>query len=224
MTNMMLARLTTLLAAHDAVGYTPTILAYAAEKGTAANLQRLASAFGTAKIATALPYATATVQSAYKKLPVLAALPYSENWWALGLGKGVTDSPGDLYLWAVFLDSYTAGAGGSAVPSLAETSRYMTYRVKNVVIVIIVAVAGTLAAVNDFFGIMDSPTAQAWGNNLSDWYFYQNVQQTNLNHLRSIQIPTPTIDVPPLPDIPVPELPPISFNDGGNMPTEAGGC
>ena len=145
---------------------------------------------------------------------------FSENWWALGLGKGITDYPGDLYLWDVYLDSYTAGSGeGGPGPSLVETSRYKTYRVKNLFVDIVVVVTGITMTV---IALEDSPTAQRWGTELSDWVYYTGLLPgiIQMNDVKTLSLPPPTLEPPPAPDEPLEDLPPID-GGGDDAPTLA---
>jgi len=200
MDNVMLARLSTELKAHDTQGDTPLILEYAARQLSAANLHRLEAAFGPSLVGSALAYAPAAVQASYADTPNIAPLFLSAYWWALG--NTSTDNSGQLYLYDIFLDSYTASAGGPPVNALKDTSRYMNVVVKNSVVVEVIVVTAAI------FAILDSPSAKAVYDAIADWWFLTAVDANNF--MRAITVPAPTLDPPPPLDVPLPQLPPIA--------------
>lgn len=212
MDQFMLARLSTELYAHDASNYTPSILAYAAEKLSGLNLRRLEASFGPALMASAMEYAPAATLAAYNTYSPWAN-PLSETWWQSGAGAGVTDSPGQLYLYDVFLDSYTAGAGGSTNPAIKDMERYMGARVKFVQEVIVVsAILGAVAAV---FAILDSPTAQQLATSIGDWVSLQVILPVLADMPPGpLVITWPAPISPPAPDPTIPTLPPIEGDPG----------
>jgi hypothetical protein len=209
MDELMMARMSTLLAEYDTTHLTWEILAAAAQKVSGTNLRRLEAAFGAAAMAYPIgEYASTATLKAYGAAPVLAPFPLSEAWWQAGLGAGVTDSPGQLYLYAVFLDSYTAGAGGPSVVAIRDMQRYMQARVKNVVVTIIVVTAAVLA-------ILDSPTARQVATQVSDWFYFR-VYIPSLSYMPPLVISwPPTITPEPTPDPTLPEIPGIS--DDGDL-------
>lgn len=208
---MMLARLSTELAANDTAGYTQAILNLAAQRVSALNLHRLASAFGPTRITMALTTEPAMVRS-YLSSPTLPPTPFSTYWWQSGLGAGVTDAPGQTVLYDLFLNSYTGGTGGASAPSLKAAAQYYTRVVRDSPVVVVVVV---VAAV---FAILDSPSAQQLAATVNQWIDDQLAYQTVLfGHLNlppdTITMPTPYIVTPPIPDLPVPVLPPIDDLD-----------
>jgi hypothetical protein len=207
MDQFMLARLSTELAKHDASDYTYSIMAYAGEKLSGANLRRLAAAFGPYDTSIALAYASAATRTAYNASPVVAALPLSQYWWSLGKGAGITDS-GDMYLYDLMLDSYTVGAGGPFNPAMQDASRYANRVIKQSMATIITYV-GFAIAVYDSPGLAQLKT--------STWDWIATTQSWN-NSNGKLQVitwpgPGPGIVIPPPPDPPVPELPPIEPQD-----------
>jgi hypothetical protein len=211
MDQFMLARLSTELYAHDASHYTPSILAYAAEKISGLNLRRLEASFGPALMASAMAYAPAATLAAYNSYSPWVN-PLSETWWQSGAGAGVTDSPGQLYMYDLFLDSYTAGAGGPPNPAIKDAQRYITARVKNLVaiVAVVAAITTTVAAI---FAIMDSPSAQALGNEISDYndtilrLAYGTGSGSVIQPI-IVNFPIP-VTTPPPPNPTLPTLPPI---------------
>jgi hypothetical protein len=106
MDDVMLARLSTELAMHDPSGYTPYILDEFARQLTAADLVRLASAFGTTAVGSAVTQAPSAVQAAYHASAVAPALPVSQALYLQGGGIRLTETGGsqgyDLLLVAYF--------------------------------------------------------------------------------------------------------------------------
>jgi hypothetical protein len=88
MDNFMIARLSTELAANDVSGYTYSIMMYAGEKLSAANLHRVQAAFGPTEFAIAFKYAPAAIQAQYNATAMVEPLPLSEYWQILGQGTG----------------------------------------------------------------------------------------------------------------------------------------
>jgi hypothetical protein len=217
MDNMMLARLSTELHLH-ASSLTPTILAYAAQKLTGANLRRLEAVFGADAMAYPIgEFAPAATLKAYGALPVPAPFPLSEAWWQAGKGAGVTDSPGDLYLWDLFLASYTAGAGGSINPAINDASRYMNMRIKeNVVIIVLAVIALT-------FQLADSPSFHQMATSVGDWFYLSQLipAQQNLSSAPPLVIYWPPA-ITTTPDPALPDFPSID-TDGNDYSVTCGG-
>jgi hypothetical protein len=216
MDQFMLARLSTELYAHDVNGYTPSILAYAAEKLSGYNLRRLEAQFGPALMASAMEYAPAATLAAYNAITPWVN-PLSETWWQSGAGAGVTDSLGQAYLYDVFLESYTAGAGGATNPALKDAQRYLTARVKFVQELIVIGVI--VGIVVGVFQILDSPSAQSVGNAISDWS-YLNFTLPNLRAQTPVIVNFPIpLTSAPSPDPTTPTLPPIEGDPANNYDT-----
>jgi hypothetical protein len=126
MQGMMLARLSTELAANDSAGYTPGILGLAAAQLSAANLSYLRSAFGPTLVnAAAATYAPAAVYSAYLATPAAPAVQYSQYYYALGNARLVELDPADgMFGYDVLLLSYTTKGFGTLASALPLTVRY----------------------------------------------------------------------------------------------------
>jgi hypothetical protein len=217
MDNMMLARLSTELHLH-AASLTPTILAYAAQKLNGANLRRLEAVFGADAMAYPIgEFAPEATLTAYGALPVPAPFPLSEAWWQAGKGAGVTDSPGDLYLWDLVLDSYTAGAGGAINPAIADTSRYMGMRIKESPIIVLLAVAALAVQISD------SPAMQRMFTNIGDWFYLSQIipAQQNLSYAPPLVIYWPPA-ITTTPDPTLPDFPSID-TDGNDYSVTCGG-
>jgi hypothetical protein len=94
-----LAHLTTELYANDHAGVTAQILAAMVPQLSAANLVRLASAFGTAPVQAELGLAPSAVQAAYWATPASTPLMMSVNWYAKNNYAMMAPQPAyDVYL------------------------------------------------------------------------------------------------------------------------------
>jgi hypothetical protein len=210
---VMMARLSTLLAATDVSNYTYSIMAYAGMRLSAVNLRRLQSAFGPAVFATAIAYMPAATLSAYNATPAIPPLGLSEYWNQLNPALAASEPViGDAWAYALFLDAFIAGSGGSKTAALATANRYANARIHNAMLV-----ALSLAAT--FLAVYNSPQAQQYLNQLAAWFVWQDRQtwptvpwyNPQLAYLPSqgaiIYFPA---SPPPMPDPgPMPELPPI---------------
>jgi hypothetical protein len=203
MDDVMIARLSTELAANDVSDYTYSIMAYAGERLSAANLHRLAAAFGPQVFATALAYMPAGTLAAYNAAPSPAPSLLSEYWAQLNPAAAPSaPSIGARYLYDLFLNAYTAGAGGPPAQALAAASRYVNAQIK----MSFAEAVGFIAAV---VGLYESATrggavADAW-NAASDCFAWYKDNQFPSQAAMVIQIPQfvpDPITPPPLPDFP----------------------
>jgi hypothetical protein len=220
MGDVELARLSTELARNDVSGYTYSIMAYAGERLSAANLHRLQAAVGPAVFATALAYMPAATLSAYNASAMYAPIPLGVYWGALNPSQAATvPNDGDLYLYDILLDDKTASAGETSSLALANVSQYVNARVKNAVIIGLI-IAGAAFALQ----VYDSPSMQALGNRMADWMFIQNAIMMNgtgqLVNQVVIKIPNLGNITPPDIDVPLPEMPPIE----GDAPQNSAAC
>jgi hypothetical protein len=217
--------LSTELAAHDVSNYTYSILAYAAEKLSAANLHRLEAVFGHPLFDTAFSFMPAATASQYNAMAPYPAIPLSANWATLNPSLAASaPHDGDLYLYDLLLNEKTASAGETTTVALAHVSRYANARIKNLAVVAIVL---TLA-----FGalqIYDSPSMQALGTKIGDWLWLSTLNAPNnpnsgFGFTRVIvSIPNLGNITPPAIDTgPVPDMPAIEGDDTENDAT--GGC
>jgi hypothetical protein len=123
MDNLMLARLSTELAANDPSGYTPSILAVAAAQVSAATLVRMRSAFGPSVDTAVAANAPGAVKSAYFATPQAAALTISQNSYSLGQAR--MPEGGAMYGFDVLLLAATQAGNTSNATALATTLRYL---------------------------------------------------------------------------------------------------
>jgi hypothetical protein len=210
-----LARLSTELARNDVSGYTQSIMMYAGQKLSAANLRRLQAVFSPTVFATAVAYMPAATLAQHNAIPVYAPIPLGVYWDSLNpsLLAGAPGN-GDLYLHDLLLVDKTAGAGETTTLALAHVSRYVNARVKNAVVVGIIIAVG-LGALQ----IYDSPTMQALGQQfLQSWWIEFTIPAANRTPV-IIQIPDLGNIIPPDIDAPLPTMPPIEGDDNENAGT-----
>jgi hypothetical protein len=200
----MFARLSTELAALDTANDTYWILAYAAEKVSATNLRALQAAFGPAKMASALGYASPAVQAAYNALPVSAPLFSSQYSISLGAAAPPPDS---AYIYDVFLDQYLS-TNDSPTVAMHKMNLYLQVRMHGTVERIIGLIGGAFGIAN-FFDI-------TWDQINANVSFYQGVA---LNKLSVIDVPNPTIELPQPVDPGMLTFPPID-----NPPDDTNFC
>jgi hypothetical protein len=208
-----LARLSTELARNDVSGYTYSIMMYAAEKLSAANLHRLQAAFGPTVFATALAYMPAATRAAYNASAAYAPIPLGVYWNSLNPSLAASaPSPGDAYLYDLLLDEKTASAGETTTVAVTHVSRYVNARIKVAPLVVIgLVIAGISLALQ----IYDSPSMQALGNAIADDYFARQMTWVNGAPV-VIQIPNlGNIVAPPI-DVPLPTMPPIEGDGDSN--------
>jgi hypothetical protein len=216
-----LARLSTELARNDTSDYTLSIMAYAGEKLSAANL-RLQAAFGPTWLATAISWMPAATLSQYNALPVYAPIPLSGYWAALNPSQAATfPNDGALYLYDLLLDEKTASAGETTTVAGAAVSRYVSVRIKNAVVVI--AVVALVVGVASFaLQLYDSPSMNNLANSIAANYFAAQMVWTNGARV-IIQMPPGFADIPPQPidPGPVPAMPAV---EGDTVQNGASAC
>lgn len=223
-----LARFSTELASNDVSDYTYSIMAYAGERLSAANLRRLQAAVGPTVFATAIAYMSPSTLAAYNTAAVYAPIPLGVYWNSLNPTLAAQmPNGGDLYVYDVLLDEKLSSAGETSTVALANVSRYINLRVKNIAVVALIVAIG--------FGILqvwDSPHANALANDIADWYFIQNAIAANgtgrmagpipLNNLVFVNIPNLGVITPPTIDPgPVPPMPAV---EGDAAQNGASGC
>jgi hypothetical protein len=207
MDNLMIARLSTELAAHDVAGYSYSVMAYAGERLSAANLHRIAAAFGPGLFSTAVAYMPAATLAAYNASAATPPLFLSAYWSALNpAAAAASPATGDLWLYDLLLDEYTAGAGGSTTAALGAVSRYVNAKINNVILV-------AISLGSAFLGLYNSPQMQLVLDNLATFIVANGRYINNLPAYppSSGMIITinPALQPPPVDPGPVPELPPI---------------
>lgn len=133
MDDMMLARLSTELVAHQhpsAYGdYTTYVLVdIMMNRLSAANLHRMAAVFGPNYFwgMQWLYPARPDMVAAYNALP--APVPYPLGQWWVSQGNALPIF-GDLYLYDLFLDYYTASAGGDPAVAAQQMARYVRRKI-----------------------------------------------------------------------------------------------
>jgi hypothetical protein len=135
MGDVEIARLSTELARNDTMGYTYSIMVYAGEKLSAANLHRLQAAVGPTVFAPALASMPAATLASYNATAMYAPIPLGVYWTALNpsLATGAPGA-GDAYLYDLLLNEKTASAGETTTVALSHVSRYVNARIKNTVL------------------------------------------------------------------------------------------
>jgi hypothetical protein len=210
MDNSMIAHLSTLLAAHDVSNYTYSIMAYAGERLSAANLHRLEAAFGPALFATALAYSPASTRAAYNATPMIAPLLLSAYW---AQSNPAAPPIGDAWAYALLLNEVTASAGESSMSAFAAVARYVQEKINNVALVGISLGAAFLAVYNN-------PQMQIYLNQLAAWWVAEgqaalaaswstggfSPERTSAGMIITIN---PSLAPPPIDPGAVPQLPPI---------------
>ena len=151
MPQIMLARMSTELIAHDPGGMTAEILQLIAENLDADSLVAFEAAFGPSLMSTAMQSAPTSVQSSYASAGTPSPMDQSYYWVQQG------NSIPAITSWAgydVYLQFYTSGAGDTPASALGKTNAYLNIRVSQkggVEILIGVGVAVIIALFPDDF-------------------------------------------------------------------------
>jgi hypothetical protein len=195
---VMLARLSTEMARLDAGGYTHWFLAYAVGKVSAANMQRLHTAFGDTAMNAVVAYMPAAVRAAYV---AVAPLPYSQMQIITKGGFAIPVAKNAGYAYDLLLLQHLS-AGDPVAVSLHKTTVYI--QVHNLLRIAL----ALLAATADVITIYDHST------DLADWYYFWSNKNPDLptggfgQKLTGLPDPYPG---PPIviPDPGLPDFPPI---------------
>lgn len=170
MDDLMLARLSTELAAHtqpSAYGdFTTYILAdIMMNRLSAANLHRMAAVFGPSYFwgMQWLYPPRPDLVAAYNALP--APVPARLGQWWVSLGH-FFPSVGDSYLYDVFLEYYTAGPGGDRAVAAEQMARYVRRKINGGALFDFVIGGATLLSL--YYAMKADPDVQALMTDLSD--------------------------------------------------------
>jgi hypothetical protein len=227
MGDLELARLSTELASNDVSDYTYSIMAFAGEKLSAANLRRLQAAVGPTVFATAIAYMSATTLAQYNATAVYAPIVLGVYWNSLNptLAASVP-SIGAAWEYDLLLNDMTASAGETDTLGAAHVSQYANARIKGTIQTLIKIGLGILT-------VLDSPTMQALGSELDQWMWVQNIMTNNTPQggfayaAVIIQIPNLGNITPPAINVPLPEMPAIEGDvpqNGASACTDPDNC
>jgi hypothetical protein len=201
--DVMLARLSAELAAHDTAGDTHWILAYAIVRGVSvANLKRLHAAFGDTLMAGVLSYMTPAVLAAYNSpSPTVTPMQFSQN--AVIHGLPGLPAYSQIYTYDLYLDQYFSTTDTPTM-ALRKAVVYLQVRVKLTVVDVII-ITGAVASI---ISLIDPNAVE----DLRNWWEWQMVDPRNFPYVMQIIIvpdPRTNPDWPPLPDPSMPDFPPL---------------